>query len=120
MPNHIHLIWQPFGNVTPKQNQLSFLKFTAQQMKFNLINSDIQSLQKYKITAKDREYQFWERNSLSIELYSEKIIIQKLNYIHRNPVKAKLCRYPEDYAYSSAKFYECGVDDWGILTHYRG
>jgi len=27
--------------------------------------------------------------------------------------------YPEDYKYSSAKFYETGVDDFGLLTHYK-
>jgi hypothetical protein len=26
--------------------------------------------------------------------------------------------YPEDYKYSSAKFYETGIDEFGLLTHY--
>ena len=42
-----------------------------------------------KVKAADRQQQVWERNSLSIELWSEKIFIQKLNYIHNNPVQNK-------------------------------
>lgn len=120
MSNHLHLIWQPLGKNTAKQNQHNFLKYTAQQIKFHLLEYSRNELEKYRVNAKDREFQFWERNSLSIELYTEKVIVQKLNYIHRNPVKAGMCLYPEDYHYSSAKFYQSGVDDWDILTHYRG
>jgi len=43
--------------------------------------------------------------------------MQKLEYIHRNPVKAGICEFPEDYKYSSAKFYLTGIDDFGFLTH---
>ena len=120
MPNHIHLIWQPYGEHLPKKIQHSFLKYTAQQIKFELLKNNPAELEPCKVDAADREYQFWERNPLSIELYQEKVFLQKLNYLHRNPVKAGLCKYPEEYRYSSARFYETGVDEWGILNHYRG
>ena len=90
MPNHLHFIWQPYGIHTPKQNQHNFLKYTAQQIKFHLIKYSRAALAEYKVDAADREYQFWERNPLSIELYSEKVLLQKLHYLHRNPVKAGL------------------------------
>jgi putative transposase len=41
---------------------------------------------------------------------------QKLDYIHYNSVKAGLCKLPEDYYYSSAKFYFNGVDAFDMLT----
>jgi hypothetical protein len=41
-----------------------------------------------------------------------------MEYIHYNPVAAGLCAYPEDYKYSSAKFYETGVDEFEFLTHW--
>jgi len=28
-------------------------------------------------------------------------------------------QHPEDYKYSSAKFYETGIDEFGLLTHYK-
>ncbi|MEO5945744.1 MAG: hypothetical protein ABIP79_02935, partial [Chitinophagaceae bacterium] len=34
-------------------------------------------------------------------------------------VKAEMCKLPEDYKYSSALFYETGVDNWNFLEHYR-
>ena len=36
MPNHIHLIWQMKENINPSHVQRDFLKFTAQQIKFDL------------------------------------------------------------------------------------
>jgi hypothetical protein len=45
---------------------------------------------------------------------------------HNNPIKdsRNLVTYPENYKYSSAKFYETGIDDpiaigFGLLTHYK-
>lgn len=35
------------------------------------------------------------------------------------PVKAGMCMLPEDYKYSTAKFYEKDIDDWGFISHYR-
>jgi putative transposase len=74
-------------------------------------------LEQFKVEAKDRMYQFWERNSLSFELRSSKVFNQKIEYIHYNPVKALLCISPEDYYYSSTKFYTTGVDDFGMLSN---
>ena len=117
MDNHIHLIWQALPGKTPEQIQLSFMKYTAQQIKFDLVASHPLVLDKFKVNAKDRTYLFWERNSLGIELYSHDVFIQKLEYIHWNPVKAGLCSLPEEYYYSSARFYHTGIDDFGMLTH---
>ena len=40
-----------------------------------------------------------------IELTDNKIIQQKLDYIHNNPVAEGIVFNPEDYVYSSAKDY---------------
>lgn len=61
-----------------------------------------------------------KRKPLSVELSSEKVFLQKLEYIHYNPVKAGICIYPEDYYFSSALFYENAVDHFDMLTHYMG
>ena len=44
--------------------------------------------------------------------------MQKMEYMHYNPVKAGLCTFPEEYKYSSAKFYATGEDEFGIITHW--
>lgn len=121
MPNHIHLIWQIQDGYKQDKVQLRFLKFTAQQMRFKLIDANI-SLMPYLVDSADRKHQFWERNALSIDLWTPSVFTQKLDYIHNNPVQDKwrLCEYIEDYEYSSAKFYETGYDRFGLLTHYNG
>lgn len=32
---------------------------------------------------------------------------------------AGLCKLPENYHYSSYRFYELNVDEWGFITHYE-
>ena len=120
MPNHIHLIWQIQDGFKRDKIQLRFLRFTAQQIKFRLLETNKSKLENYRVNAKDREYQFWERNALSIDLWSEGVFMQKLEYIHYNPLQEKwrLAEFPEDYRYSSARFYETGYDEFGILTSY--
>ncbi len=55
---------------------------------------------------------------MPIELWSNKVIGEKLNYIHYNPVEEGLVFRPEDYVYSSAIDYsgEKGVLDGVIVV----
>src|SRR5665213_512719 len=110
MSNHIHLIWQPLVGFTSSDIQSSFMKYTAQQLKRSLIKNDAAVLSNFQVNKYDREYQIWKREPLSIELISEDIFKQKFEYLHYNPVKAGLCEKPEDYYYSSARFYHDGLD----------
>jgi len=96
------------------------LKFTSQTIIRDLQKNHPAVLEKFYVGAKDRKYQIWERNPLSIDLWTKEVFMQKMEYIHYNPVAAGLCVYPENYKYSSAKFYETGVDAFGIITHWMG
>jgi len=114
MPNHMHLIWQLHDNIIKEHFQRDFLKFTARSiLQFMRMHED-PLLESLKVSAPDGQYQVWERNSLSIDIYSEKILLQKLNYIHNNPVhpKWRLSDFPENYKYSSASFYETGISEF--------
>ncbi len=119
MENHLHLIWQMMPGNNLEAVQRDFLKYTAQQIKKDLNKNHPEVLAYFKVNAKDREYQFWERNALSVELRTHSVFLQKLEYIHLNPVLAGICKLPEEYKYSSARFYETGIDNWGFLSHYR-
>ena len=118
MDNHIHLIWQMMEGIKPQAVQRDFMKYTAQKIKQDLIKNHPAVLSHFKVDAKDREYQFWERNALSVELNTLEMLKQKLEYIHYNPVLAGLCNLPEEYKYSTARLYETGVNDWSFVTHY--
>ncbi|MBK9327728.1 MAG: hypothetical protein IPM95_00145 [Sphingobacteriales bacterium] len=54
---------------------------------------------------------------MSIELRSEIVYKQKLDYIHNNPLKAGLCASEEEYKYSSAGYYKQNKMDWDFLTN---
>ena len=122
MPNHIHLIWQIQEGFKRENIQMRFLKFTSQQIKFKLLDTSNTYLEEFMVGLSDRKYQFWQRNSLSIDLWTDYVFMQKLEYIHNNPVREKwiLAEYPENYNYSSANFYLNDVDEFGLLSHYNG
>lgn len=117
MSNHIHVIWQLQPGLKREHVQRDFLKFTAQRIKQDLELFHKAVLKNFYVNAKDRRYQIWERNALSIDLWSRKVMWQKLEYMHQNPVRAGLCTMPENYAWSSALFYHTGIDNFGWLTH---
>ena len=117
----MHFLWQLHDGINKAAFQRDLLKFTARSiLKFMLMNDD-PLLQQLQVNAADRQQQVWERNSLSIDIWNEKVFIQKMNYIHSNPVQFKwrLAKVPEDYEYSSALFYETGIDKFCFLKHYK-
>jgi hypothetical protein len=51
------------------------------------------------------KYKFWDQDNHPIELFDNKIMQQKLDYIHNNPVEAGFVDKAEEYLYSSARNY---------------
>ena len=92
----ICIFWCKKEEWLDKDVQQHFSKFTAQQIKFNLLANDLEELKNYRITQSDREYQFWERRPFSSTMFYRTLLEQKLDYINKNPVKAGLCLLPED------------------------
>jgi REP element-mobilizing transposase RayT len=119
MPNHIHLILELLEMNGKESPYASFMKNTAHRFLHILkdMNSDI--LKNFEVNDQSRKYQFWQRNPMAVPLYSPKFIHQKLDYIHNNPVQGKwmLADSPVKYAFSSASFYDTGIDPFGFLTH---
>lgn len=118
MSNHLHIIWQAKGSNSIQKIQTSFIKHTSREFKKQLEKDG--GLKDYEVNSIDRKYNFWQRNSLNVELFTVAVFNQKLNYIHHNPVKAGLCNLPEAYYFSSALFYEKGIDNFGFIQHHMG
>jgi putative transposase len=74
----------------------------------------------FKVDEKERQYRIWQRDPLAILMDFKNKLGQKLTYIHNNPLHERwnLAEKPELYPWSSANFYETGIDDFGFLTHY--
>ena len=48
---------------------------------------------------------FWQRKYFNFSIETEDKLLEKLNYMHENPVKAQLASNPQDYVWSSAAWY---------------
>jgi REP element-mobilizing transposase RayT len=121
MPNHIHLIWRVKELNGKETAQGSFLKYTAHEFKKMLKNDADNSLASYAVTVANKRYEFWQRDSLAVHLYTKEVAYQKLDYTHYNPCtdRWKLASDPCDYIYSSAKYYMQGENQYSFLQDLR-
>jgi putative transposase len=113
MSNHVHLL------ASAKENNLSdilrdFKKFTSKQIIAAIKANEQESRKDWMLklfeekgdaNSRNKTYQFWRQDNQPKECYSPVFTVQKLSYIHNNPVEAGLVERPEDYLYSSAKAY---------------
>ena len=115
MTNHIHLIIQSEDG---KLSDLirDFKKFTAKTI-LDKIQTEPESrrdwmLERFKLAtethSRNKNYQFWQLSNHAEEIYSEKFMWSKIDYIHFNPVRAGIVSSPQDYLYSSASNYVIG------------
>ena len=62
----------------------------------------------------DSHYRVWQRRFYPYGVYSEKERLEKLNYLHNNPVKRGLVHSPEEWPWSSFRFYY--LNDSSLLS----
>jgi len=113
MSNHVHLI---IGTTDkPMQDILRDLKkYTARTILKAIAKNKQESRGAWMLWLFERagaknpaneNYQFWQIGSHPIELFGDKMIDQKLDYLHNNPVVVGWVDKPEDFLYSSARDY---------------
>ena len=107
MENHIHLIASGYDLVKEIGH---FKSFTARKiidyLKENKTEVILKQLEYYKLRhKKDRKYQFWQEGSHPELIQSEKMMRQKLEYMHYNPVKRGYVEDSIHWHYSSARNY---------------
>jgi putative transposase len=116
MTNHVHMI---IGTTDkPMQNILRDIKRHTSKAITKAISENTQeSRREWMLWFFEREgkrnpnnelYQFWQQGNHPIELFSNDVVDQKLNYIHDNPVTAGWVDEPAHYLYSSARDYSGG------------
>lgn len=113
MTNHLHLIVNTTQQFLLKDTIRDFKKFTAKKI-VEQIENEPESRREWMLSiftsaaynsTKHKKYKFWQSGSHAIELYSEKFVWNKINYIHQNPVKDNFVAKMEDWIYSSATNY---------------
>ncbi len=114
MTNHVHLIFRGINQQKPELLLGDFKRFTSKEIVKAIIDNPRESrrewlLEQFEKAGKEssnvNKYQFWRHDNKPIELWSNKVIDEKINYIHNNPVEEGLVYKPEEYVYSSAKDY---------------
>ena len=91
MPEHIHLLLSE-----PQQDTLA-----------DALKSLKQGVARRSIGDADH---FWQKRYYDFNIRNYPQFVEKLRYIHRNPVKAGLCERPEDWEWSSFRHYATGCE----------
>lgn len=86
MPEHLHLLLMPGPNGPPSLTMREIKKGSAR-----LINK-----------RQGREGKVWMNEYYEYTIRDEKDLLEKVNYIHNNPVKRGLVQEPENYPFRSA------------------
>jgi len=112
MSNHVHLILRSDNeNLSGTIGDLK--KFTSKKILLS-IEEEPESRREWMLFmfkraaqqhSRNTNYQLWTHENHAVNLYSEKFIHERLNYIHENPVRAGIVVNAEEYLYSSARNY---------------
>ncbi|MCL5244250.1 transposase [Cellulophaga sp. 20_2_10] len=121
MPSHIHLIFRS-NEEDPSGLLRDFKGYTARKLIKTIQDNPQESRKEWLLWMLERagknksnvsKMQFWQQHNKPIELWSTKVIQQKIDYIHNNPVESGFVTSPVDWKYSSARNYQ---DDQTILN----
>ena len=120
MPSHVHLIFRS-ENEDPSGLLRDFKGFTARKMLKAIEENPQESRKEWILWMMERagkknsnvsKRQFWQQHNKPIELWTGKVIKQKIDYLHNNPVEQGFVTDPVDWKYSSERNY---ADDETIL-----
>jgi REP element-mobilizing transposase RayT len=111
LENHIHLVAQ---SDDIGRSMRHFKSFTAKELLKLLQREGAHTLLKQfqfykKAHKKDRTYQIWQEGYQPKLMQTDAMMLEKINYIHNNPVKRGYVDEAKHWRYSSARDYE-GID----------
>jgi putative transposase len=127
MPNHVHFIARINEAHTLADAMRTFKSFTALKILNHFHEENdfcmISILRNAARGIKSQEHKVWEDGYDARDVVSAEFLLQKAAYIHNNPCQPKwhLARCPENYAWSSARYYLQGepaiipIDDLRLI-----
>ena len=114
MSNHVHLVARCKAPHEMSGFLRDFKKFTSKKIleEIMAINESRREwlLDKFgfeaRRTGRADKYKLWKDDNHAIDLENNNIdVMEKIDYIHNNPVRAGIVNYPDEYVYSSAIAY---------------
>ena len=122
MPEHCHLLIWPSELVNPSQvlqrledrTALFVLKSLRRNLGYAWCQRVLSGLKLPPSVHHHAHHRVWQRGCYDMNIWSEKKRLEKLNYMHNNPVKRRLVAQPGDWPWSSWRFYH--LEDASILA----
>ena len=122
MPEHCHLLIWPSDLANPSQIMQKLSERTANFILRTLRRSlalpwcrrMLNGFELPPTVHHHAHYQVWQRGGYDMNIWSEKKRLEKLTYMHNNPVKRRLVASPADWPWSSWRFYH--LEDASILA----
>ena len=122
MPEHVHLLVWPSDSANPSQIMQKLegrtARFILKTLRENCEHAWCKKmLRQFALPASvhdEAHYRVWQRRFYDMNIWTEKKKLEKLNYMHQNPVKRGLVKEPGDWPWSSWRFYF--LDDASILA----
>jgi len=106
MPDHSHLLTDNAHEIKDVLRYLNGVSAhrVVQHLKANGHES---SLAKLRIADRgnNHKHSVYEHHPNALRITGEDALMQKVNYIHSNPVRAGLAEHPDEYLYSSARIW---------------
>jgi putative transposase len=106
MPNHIHLLIGEPAKGTPS----TVMQVLKQRVSRRIRRKPRKKMPSQQLRlpfrhAHDFLRQFWQSRFYDFNVWSQTKFVEKLQYMHMNPVKRKLVAHPKDWPWSSFLFY---------------
>jgi putative transposase len=107
MVDHLHVLTDKPKTIS---DALRVLKGLTARRVINYLkdNNYATSLAKLRHEERDHNYRYslWQTEKNVLPIFSEGMFMQKVNYIHQNPVRAELVNQATDYRWSSARIWK--------------
>ena len=99
MPNHMHIIWYVPANKGISNAVKHFKGSAGRHVVAHIFEKT--DFNESLITQPNGKRALWQRGFYDFNLITEKKMVEKLEYVHNNPVRWGLVQSPGDWAYSS-------------------
>ena len=103
MPEHFHLLISE-----PEEGDPSLVMKSLKQRVARRLLPRKRSSTQTELWAEEPERHFWQKRFYDFNVWSRRKEIEKLKYMHRNPVKRGLVSSPELWRWSSFRWYRFG------------
>ena len=104
MPEHIHLLISEPTKGTPSTAIQVLKQRVSRRLRRNKRANPGQLNLSFE-GGEDSHLRFWQRRFYDFNVWSLKKRVEKLHYMHMNPLKRKLVNHPKDWPWSSFSFY---------------